>query len=383
MDLIEEYLRAVALLLPKEQRDDIVAELRDTILTRVEAREAELGRKLTPDETEAVLREIGHPLVIAARYREGPQSLVGPALYPYWAFAVKAAASMLAVVAVISFLARLVGTGDFAFALGSALTSAIGGLVSVVGLATIVAWIVERRGVSIRYLETWHVKDLKGLEVLSWNFDKLREHFGPPNDPAGRTGPSAPRPAWTRPVPPHGPRPPRVDRALGAMVVGALIVFWWIGLIPFGLVSSPAQVREIGFDPGPFAAVNWNEFRTLLFWPVLAYASALILQGVIIWTLPGAVRLQGLVNLAISVLVLVGVAWIWNVSPISSSLHVNSLADLVLQLKAAMHEPPPWPIAPFVALVLALVAFGALCRALQGLFQIAFGWPPHRHAMAI
>src|SRR4051812_42076123 len=87
MDLGEEYLRAVSLLLPQEQAEDIIAELRDTILSRIEAREAELGRPLSEAETEEVLREIGHPLVVAARYREGPQHVVGPALYPYWAFA--------------------------------------------------------------------------------------------------------------------------------------------------------------------------------------------------------------------------------------------------------------------------------------------------------
>src|SRR5579875_1893492 len=99
MDLVEDYLHFVALLLPRAQREDIVAELRDTILTRIEAREAELGRKLTPDETEQVLREIGHPLLVAARYREGPQHLVGPALYPYWAFAVKLALTIVAALA--------------------------------------------------------------------------------------------------------------------------------------------------------------------------------------------------------------------------------------------------------------------------------------------
>ena len=57
MDLVNEYLRAVAALLPKAQRDDIVAELRDTILNRIEEREADLGRPLTDDEVEAVLRE--------------------------------------------------------------------------------------------------------------------------------------------------------------------------------------------------------------------------------------------------------------------------------------------------------------------------------------
>lgn len=44
MDVIERYLEAVAAQLSTEDREDIVAELRDLILSRVEAREEELGR---------------------------------------------------------------------------------------------------------------------------------------------------------------------------------------------------------------------------------------------------------------------------------------------------------------------------------------------------
>ena len=89
MDMLEDYLRAVSRLLPNAKRDDITAELRDEILTRVEAREEQLGRALTPDETEQLLREIGHAIVVAARYRDEPQYAVGPALYPFWSFAVR------------------------------------------------------------------------------------------------------------------------------------------------------------------------------------------------------------------------------------------------------------------------------------------------------
>ena len=41
MDLIERYLDAVRLFLPRDQRDDITAELRDVLLTRREEKEAE------------------------------------------------------------------------------------------------------------------------------------------------------------------------------------------------------------------------------------------------------------------------------------------------------------------------------------------------------
>lgn len=428
MDLIETYLHAVALLLPRAQREDITAELRDTILTRVEAREAELGRKLTPDEVEQVLREIGHPLLVAARYREGPQHLIGPALYPYWAFAVKAVLTVMAAVGALLFLARLVGTGDAAFALGRAIATFVGGTLTLVGFATILGWIVERRGGRIGYLEHWRVADLKGLEFLAWDLDTLREHFAGPGAAPGWTGPSGgPRP-WSAAAPGasqrrESPPPPAAERwsgtwpgaspqpwssaapdrsqrqwerrwdreahrirreaarsstagrAIGAMAVGAVILLWWIGLVPFGLVGSPQEVRQLGFEPGPLASVDWRAVRDMLFWPVLAYGVAVFVQGVVIWTHPRAVRLHGLVNLAIAGAVLLCVAWMWTDSPLSPALHVDSLAGLALQLRDALRQPPPKPVAPFLALILLVVAFGALCRGLHGLFQLVLGAP--------
>ena len=43
MDLVESYLKAVAAQLPKATREDIVAELRDEIMGRLEALEERLG----------------------------------------------------------------------------------------------------------------------------------------------------------------------------------------------------------------------------------------------------------------------------------------------------------------------------------------------------
>jgi hypothetical protein len=70
MDLLDRYLAAVAALLPKTQREDIVAELRDILLNQMEEKEAELGRPLTAKEREAVLKAFGHPIAVA-----GPRSI--------------------------------------------------------------------------------------------------------------------------------------------------------------------------------------------------------------------------------------------------------------------------------------------------------------------
>ena len=66
MRLIDRYLAAVAAQLPAAAREDVVAELRDDIMSRIEARQEALGRDLTSDEVESILREVGQPLSVAA-----------------------------------------------------------------------------------------------------------------------------------------------------------------------------------------------------------------------------------------------------------------------------------------------------------------------------
>jgi hypothetical protein len=88
MKLIERYLHVIATWLPKEQRDDILAELGEDIHARISDREAELGRELTDDDVAAVLKEYGPPVVVAGRYL--PQRhLIGPAFFPMYTFVLK------------------------------------------------------------------------------------------------------------------------------------------------------------------------------------------------------------------------------------------------------------------------------------------------------
>ena len=56
MDLIDRYIGAIARRLPADQADDIVAEIRDDLLTRQEARENALGRPLDKSEVSALIR---------------------------------------------------------------------------------------------------------------------------------------------------------------------------------------------------------------------------------------------------------------------------------------------------------------------------------------
>jgi hypothetical protein len=98
MQTLERYLTNVRILLPVSERESITAELRDAVITLQEEQEGELGRALTPQETEHLLQDIGHPVVIAARYRR-KQYLIGPELYPVYIMTLKLALAIIAVVA--------------------------------------------------------------------------------------------------------------------------------------------------------------------------------------------------------------------------------------------------------------------------------------------
>lgn len=99
-DLVERYLQAVRFLLPRKQRDDVDRELSEDLRAQVEEKEAELGRSLTEDETAAILKGLGHPAALALRYQPA-RHLIGPEVFPFFAFAVKSILAALAVVHIV------------------------------------------------------------------------------------------------------------------------------------------------------------------------------------------------------------------------------------------------------------------------------------------
>ena len=100
MDLIERYLHAVKGHLPLKQQDDVVAELADDLRSRLDDREAELGRPLDEDEVVAILRQLGRPSHLAARYGSW-QQLIGPALFPMYVHILKFAMGLALLVNVV------------------------------------------------------------------------------------------------------------------------------------------------------------------------------------------------------------------------------------------------------------------------------------------
>jgi hypothetical protein len=291
MDMIDRYLNAVAAQLPQNERADIIAELRDLILSRFEAKEEALGRPLTEDEQETILREIGHPLVVAARYRKGPDSLVGPELFPYWLFGVKAGLMVLLAVHGVLLLLRLLGgPADGGQAIAQAFHSFFGAGLMLIGAATLAAAIFEHQGIRPSFLRNWRVKDLGAFglsDPAAWR--------------ASMAGTETAKAAW---MPRGKARAWPGGEYLFSFFAAGLFVLWWIGVLTFPQFHS---IELRGQDAVVTAAPIW----TTLFAPILVYA--LIQMSVDLNSVfrPHAVRLRALARIPVA---FVGLWLTWRIS---------------------------------------------------------------------
>jgi hypothetical protein len=109
MDLVDRYVAAVRRHLPAETQDDIVNELTDDILSQIRDKEDALGRPMDESEQEALLKQYGHPYLLATRYRP-QQHLIGPTLFPFYFPAIKIALGLAFAVQVI--VAFSIGLGQ-------------------------------------------------------------------------------------------------------------------------------------------------------------------------------------------------------------------------------------------------------------------------------
>jgi len=161
MELLDRYLQSVKMMLPRRQRDDVIRELSDEILSQVEEQEAALGRPLTEDEQVALLKQLGHPMLLAARYRK-QRYLIDPTIFAiYWI--------VLRLVVVVVFLAMAVAAVAVA-ATGQGLGAALGILwrfpfaaLSVFAWVTIVFVILDVIQIKFNFFAKWDPRTLPKL----------------------------------------------------------------------------------------------------------------------------------------------------------------------------------------------------------------------------
>jgi hypothetical protein len=231
MDLIERYVTAVRWMAPSAQRDDIAAELRDVLLSRREEKEHELGRPLTRKEEASLLKDFGHPLVVAARYGRH-QYLVGPDLYPFFlvVLAITLAAMWGAVLIGAVVTAAVSGhppnTGGLLGTLWDGGLAALGGV-------TLAFAVIQRTGWGAHRLTNWDPADLPSFATRK----RLR------------------RPKWAAPV-----------EHVAGIAFGVIFLLWWTGVIELWRPVIPVE-------PSGVLIMALAPVWLGLYWPVVGLAS--------------------------------------------------------------------------------------------------------------
>jgi len=235
MNLVDRYFAAIRRNLPAAKADDIVAELRDDFCSRLEAREADSGRASTKGEVAELIREFGHPLVVASRYRRY-QGLIGPDVFPFYLAVLRvvllAVAGVIGVVAAVAIV--IAGASPLevvANALGNLVSS---GFVSA-AIVTLIFIVLERSGFPSKHLAGWRPETL----------------------------------------PDPGEEQPSARKSAIEVALAFALLLWWSGVIPLPLKPGGPGFR---IDAAPI----WDQ----LYWPILTLIAARLAHNLLQWLLP-------------------------------------------------------------------------------------------------
>src|SRR6266404_5489130 len=259
MQIIDGYLHSVKKCLPAAQADDIIKYLSENIFSQIEDKESELNRSLTEVEVEGILKQHGHPLLVASRYRQEQRSvsfgrqIIGPALFPFYIRVLKFNLGLTSVVILVIF-AALFASGQ---PIGSVLQVLCYQLLIQFSIVTLIFWLMDKHFTS--FPDRWDPR--KPYKV---------QH-----------------PALTARE--DGPRIPRLNSA--SHLIALLIALFWIRLVQHHqfLFFGPAA-SFLSLSP------NW----TRLYLPI----NGLILLGIvgagISLVRPDWIRLHWLIRVLVS-----------------------------------------------------------------------------------
>jgi hypothetical protein len=315
MELLDRYLNFIRFLLPRGKQQDIIDELSEDLRAQIADKEAELGRPLDESELEAVLKQCGHPLLVAARY-QSEQSLIGYPFYPLYVFGLKMVQWVLfPLLVVVGAMLALFREHPLVELIGS-VGDAIAGAIYMVGLLTVVFVVLQRLQTKLVFLEDWKPRNLPKLPVV-----------------------------------PDQTQIPR-SASFGGFIGCAAFLAWWTGLL-----HIPETANLVLLNPLPVA----------FFWPVTVLFTAEMVLHAVNMFMPWWTRwraafrlLLGAYGLMLSVLLLR--IWPWFALQIPSASPAE-LAQVEQIVNGAL----------FVAVLASAV--GYLMRGLQDLRR-ALGKPP-------
>ena len=140
--MIDRYVYDVTRRLPKNQREDIDAELRGLIEDMLEERSPQPAKA----DLEAVLIELGRPSALAAKYRGSKRFLIGPELFDVYFLVLKIVSIATAFGITVALIVGLIASPPSSFwtTFGSYFASIVSGVVQAFAYVTLVFAIIER-----------------------------------------------------------------------------------------------------------------------------------------------------------------------------------------------------------------------------------------------
>ena len=237
--LLDRYIYAVERHLPRQQRQDIGEELRETIQSRIEEETAARGRDLTEAEQAAILKSIGRPVAVAGRYGSN-QYLIGPSLFPYYRATLKVLAKIALPVIVVVAVVNAFGADNPLLGFLSAVGRSLNAGWAVFGIVTLIFWQMGRVTPHPDFADDWDPTHLPHLPV---------------QEPA-----SVPRAV-----------------SVGAVAFLSVYLLWWVDLLPL-----PQLLRLTSWTERftPQLAPVWQDVSLAI---TLLMSCQLVLHLITIW----------------------------------------------------------------------------------------------------
>lgn len=249
-DLVDRYLASIERRLPKDTAKDIVAELREALAGRIEAKEAALGREANADEVAAVLKAFGHPVVVAARY-SGGDHVIGPKYYPwFWHVQRIAVGAALAIAFGVSAI-RALGSEEPMRAVMRGISGALEAGVWAFGVVTILFILAERFKFDMGWADKWDPKQLPREQV----------------------------------------RQPKGLLESGIYVAFDIVfLLWWTKVVSFP--------NELPMRDGASAAITFSPAWEAVYWPVLVLGVGVLLVHMMDLVRPAWTPLRSVLSIA-------------------------------------------------------------------------------------